>query len=334
MTMGEFDFKETFLDQTSQEYDTFLWLRLALLVAFVFLMPVILMNFLLALAIGDTNSIMRQAELRTLFQTAKLVINLERKRSTFPWCTTPRPLSVLEERPNERVHILRTIWENLFYGPDQVSSDEDTAVPRDNRRANDNVEDKLVMIVDMMKEMQQQISVIQEKILVDEENRASSHENRDTREPFGIAKERRNAWTQFRGQSVSFKDKLSDAKSLERRDVSTQFCGRNGGYVEMPFFPKNSGGYSKRNSWPQFRRKSGSFHQNVLENDVYGGNAIDDTFTAGRDLKDEKDHEEEENDPELVELKELHKKTPMEEYANVFVDDDDGDPRYDLDKDG
>ena len=67
MTMGEFGFKETFLHYDYS--DTFSWLRLALLVPFIFLMPIVLMNLLLALAIDDTSSIMRQAKLRKHIQT-------------------------------------------------------------------------------------------------------------------------------------------------------------------------------------------------------------------------------------------------------------------------
>ena len=72
MTMGEFEFKETFLEETNNRYKTFHWLRLTLLVAFLVLMPIILMNLLLALAIDDTSSIMQQAKLTKHVQTVGL----------------------------------------------------------------------------------------------------------------------------------------------------------------------------------------------------------------------------------------------------------------------
>ena len=71
MTMGEFDFKETFLDD--KHGGTFTWLRLTLLVPFIFLMPIILMNLLLALAIDDTSNIMHQAKLRKHIQTVSKI---------------------------------------------------------------------------------------------------------------------------------------------------------------------------------------------------------------------------------------------------------------------
>ena len=69
MTMGEFDFKETFLTDTYAEYNTFYWLRLFHLILFLVVMPIIIMNLLLALAIDDTSSIMQQAKLQKHIQT-------------------------------------------------------------------------------------------------------------------------------------------------------------------------------------------------------------------------------------------------------------------------
>ena len=62
MTMGEFDFKEAFLNGVTDRYETFQWLRLLLLVVFIVLMPIVLMNLLLALAIDNTSTIMQQAK--------------------------------------------------------------------------------------------------------------------------------------------------------------------------------------------------------------------------------------------------------------------------------
>lgn len=72
MTTGEIDFKATFLDETNEHYKTFYWLRLTLLLAFLVLMPIILMNLLLALAIDDTSNIMQQAKLNKHIETVGL----------------------------------------------------------------------------------------------------------------------------------------------------------------------------------------------------------------------------------------------------------------------
>ena len=73
MTMGEFDFKETFLRDLYDDYSTFYWLRLFHLVVFLVVMPIIIMNLLLALAIDDTSSIMQRAKLQKHIQTVSLV---------------------------------------------------------------------------------------------------------------------------------------------------------------------------------------------------------------------------------------------------------------------
>ena len=73
MTMGEFDFKETFLKDLYDDYSTFYWLRLFHLVVFLVVMPIIIMNLLLALAIDDTSSIMQRAKLQKHIQTVSLV---------------------------------------------------------------------------------------------------------------------------------------------------------------------------------------------------------------------------------------------------------------------
>ena len=74
MTLGEFDFKETFLKDTYEPYSTFYWLRLIHLIAFLVVMPIIIMNLLLALAIDDTNKIMQRAKLQKHIQTVSSAV--------------------------------------------------------------------------------------------------------------------------------------------------------------------------------------------------------------------------------------------------------------------
>ncbi|XP_046848681.1 transient receptor potential cation channel subfamily A member 1-like isoform X1 [Xenia sp. Carnegie-2017] len=75
MTMGEFDFKQTFLGDHS-DYNTFYPLQLVLLAGFLVVMPIIIMNLLLALAIDDTSSIMQHAKLQKHIQTVRIFMKL------------------------------------------------------------------------------------------------------------------------------------------------------------------------------------------------------------------------------------------------------------------
>ena len=72
MTMGEFDFKETFLGDHSI-YNTFHPLQMCLFIVFVIVMPIIIMNLLLALAIDDTSTIMQHAKLQKHIQTVSIL---------------------------------------------------------------------------------------------------------------------------------------------------------------------------------------------------------------------------------------------------------------------
>ncbi len=78
MTMGEFDLKETFLKDNDS---TFYWLRIIHLVGFLVVMPIIIMNLLLALVIDDTSSIMQRAKLRKHIQMVSLVLVIARALS-------------------------------------------------------------------------------------------------------------------------------------------------------------------------------------------------------------------------------------------------------------
>ena len=266
MTMGEFDFKETFLDEVNHDYETFYWLRLCLLVAFLIVMPVILMNLLLALAIGDTNSIIKQAKLTKHIQTAKIIIDLERKLHAILWCSRSRSVATLEELPNERVHICRQMWEYLCYGPD-FTSNEDSDAQRDQAKTNESVEEKLDMIVDVMKEMHEQMAAIQQKLSKKESDRNKVNAGRL------ISSEE---------SPILFQEKVarSDLAGTSRK--------------------LDQGG---QNSSP--RTDSG-----------------EDFFTRKeQDVEDDENREKKENDPDFIELKELHKKRPTEDSA-VFDDDD------------
>ena len=75
MTMGEFDFKQTFLGDDS-DYKLFYPLQLVLLVGFLVVMPMIIVNLLLALAIDDTSSIMQHAKLQKHIQTVTIFMKL------------------------------------------------------------------------------------------------------------------------------------------------------------------------------------------------------------------------------------------------------------------
>ena len=92
-------------------------------------------------------------------------------------------------------------------------------------------------------------------------------------------KELRSASTQFRGSSVSF----NEIEGENRRKLWLQSRGKFSRTVSQPATPMDD-------------------------------NVAEDVFELGQDIQDEKERETKECDPQLIELKELHKKIPMEEY--------------------
>ncbi|XP_064626190.1 transient receptor potential cation channel subfamily A member 1-like isoform X2 [Lineus longissimus] len=86
MMLGDYDFKETFLypltdsDTTTAHFAT---LTVVLLVAFILLMPILLMNLLIGLAVGDIESIQRNARLKRIAMQVELHTDLEKKLPAF-----------------------------------------------------------------------------------------------------------------------------------------------------------------------------------------------------------------------------------------------------------
>ena len=176
----------------------------------------------------------------------------------------------VEEYPNKPVDFRSTMWEFLFYGPD-FTSDGETMEPCDKPSANHHMEQNLV---DMIKEMQEQISTISQKMngmqkgVTMQEDHA--HCSRETL--------RRHAGTQFHGYSESFDD-MSDAHSAEchrERSAQRQCLNENGTKKGTRVF------YSS-----------------------------DDVFSEDQDMKDENEREKEEIYPKSIQLKELHNKMSM-----------------------
>ncbi|XP_046848108.1 transient receptor potential cation channel subfamily A member 1-like [Xenia sp. Carnegie-2017] len=167
MTMGEFDFKQTFLGDHS-DYNTFYLLQLVLLVGFLVIMPIIIMNLLLALAIDDTSSIMQHAKLQKHIQTAKMIIDIERKRSSFPWRNKKTLIPCLQERPNKTYNFTRPVWDFIFYGPDFSTNVVDES--RD-----------MSTLIEMVKELQNKMLEIQNE--------------------FTMGQDKQNAMALFRGYS-------------------------------------------------------------------------------------------------------------------------------------
>lgn len=210
----------------------------------------------------------------------------------FPWGAKSKMVPVLEERPNKRVHFTNTMWAYLFYGPD--FTDDEAMETRDQPYAKHNGEQKFAVMMDMMTEIREQISMMQQR-MSEMQNGAtapdkSSHLSRETADSVDG---KRHAWTQFRGHSESFEDNISDAHNL--------------------------GFQRKRSAWTQYRRSlKESIPQSSTKEDDAG-----DVFTEEQDVKDEEEREKSEVDPELVELKELHKKMPVDddEYDDASNDD-------------
>ncbi|XP_046848111.1 LOW QUALITY PROTEIN: transient receptor potential cation channel subfamily A member 1-like [Xenia sp. Carnegie-2017] len=164
MTMGEFNFKERFLGDRN-EYNTFYPLQMTLLIIFIVLMAIIIINLMLALSIDDTSSIMQRAKLQKHIQTAKMIIDMERKRYTF---FTRRRISFvdpLDEWPNRKDSFSRKLWGIIFYGPD-FSTDQ-----VDENSEQMGKEDDTLALIEMVKELQMQNAIFQKKVMASlEEN--------------------------------------------------------------------------------------------------------------------------------------------------------------------
>ena len=218
-----------------------------------------------------------------------MIIDLERKRSLFPWWSRSTVILTLEEQPNQMVNFSSTMWEYLFYGP-EFTSEEDITDPRDKRTANENVDQRLVVIVDMMKDMQQQMKAMKQKM--DEKREGTmlreNHANEIT-DKDNSAKEKGNALTQF---------------NVERKSSERNLSYSNKG--------------SRRRRRYAFSLPRESFKQSVSQYSIASvEGAGKDVLTEQEDVQDEKDREENESDPVLLELKELHKKTPLRESNGI-----------------
>ncbi|XP_046848704.1 transient receptor potential cation channel subfamily A member 1 homolog isoform X2 [Xenia sp. Carnegie-2017] len=281
MTMGEFDFKQTFLGDHS-DYNTFYPLQLVLLVGFLVVMPIIIMNLLLALAIDDTSSIMQHAKLQKHIQTAKMIIDIERKRSSFPWRSRKTLIPCLQERPNKTYNFTRAVWDFVFYGPDFS-----TNVVDESREEMGKKQD-MSTLIQMVKELQRQNAVLQNKML-EIQNEFTMERNRRSIEYVRMSQDKQNATTQFRGYSESIET----------------------------FNPEETRTVPKRKPWERVQNDHKKF--SVPNSSDYG---------VGDDLKySEGDFDEErearENDPELNELKRQHSQMDTyEDKDGVVVHDD------------
>ncbi|XP_046848106.1 transient receptor potential cation channel subfamily A member 1-like [Xenia sp. Carnegie-2017] len=159
MTMGEFDFKETFLGDHS-DYNTFYPLQLVLLVGFLVVMPIIIMNLLLALAIdGTNNKVMQHAKQQKHVQTAEMIIDMERKWSLFPWRSRKTLIPCFQERPNKTSNFTRAVWDFMFYGPDVF-----TDVLDENREEMGKKQD-MSALFEMVKELQNRMLFCKSRML-------------------------------------------------------------------------------------------------------------------------------------------------------------------------
>ena len=203
------------------------------------------------------------------------------------------------------------MWEYLFYGPDFTSDERTTThdVPTTSER----LERKFTAMMDMMREVKEQMTGLQEE-MVEIRNARSVQGSRAHSPTAGqiSAEHRRNKWTQFRGESVSFE---------------------GNGFVESG---ASTHAHGKRNAWTQSRNES--LDSSVAANKTRGSEAGNkcresepryksrgsEICTEEQDVRDEEDREEKECDPELIELKELHKKTPEEEEEEGGESEEDG----------
>ncbi|XP_046842360.1 transient receptor potential cation channel subfamily A member 1-like [Xenia sp. Carnegie-2017] len=155
MTIGEIDFKETFLRH--HYYNMFYPTQIVLFVVFVVVMPVVIMNLILALAIEDVSKIKKDAKLRKHIHTANMIINLERKKFIFSYFTKKeKPLkSPLVELPNKEGGLSNFVDGIIFY---DFSSDKEDVSSEQVEKNED-----LVTLIKMIKELQIQNAKVLKK---------------------------------------------------------------------------------------------------------------------------------------------------------------------------
>lgn len=99
MMLGELDYDHTYLENSDNQH--YPMMNLVMLLLFAIIMPILLMNLLVGLAIGDLMQIQQNARLKRLAMQVRLHTNLEKK---FPitlverW--TPKELCIYPNRQN------------------------------------------------------------------------------------------------------------------------------------------------------------------------------------------------------------------------------------------
>ncbi|XP_046842362.1 transient receptor potential cation channel subfamily A member 1-like [Xenia sp. Carnegie-2017] len=155
MTIGEIDFKETFLRH--HYYDMFYPQQIVLFVVFVVVMPVVIMNLILALAIEDASKIRKDAKLRKHIHTANMIINLERKKFIFSYFTKKEKALIdpLVEWPNQKRVFSNFVDGIIFY---DFSSDKEDVSSKQVEKNED-----LMTLIKMVKELQIQNAKVLKK---------------------------------------------------------------------------------------------------------------------------------------------------------------------------
>ena len=211
-----------------------------------------------------------------------MIIDMERKRSRFYYWRRSRRVPSLEERPNKTHDFSRTIWEFIFYGPDFSSENSG------NKTSNGATSENMATLLDMMKELQRQNAVLQNKVM-EIPNESTLERNRRSREVIRSSQDKQHASTQFRGYSVSIEGSFSEKPNVELR-----------------------------------RKVLGGLQRDRLSTGIRNSGVVDlgdIVLSAEKDVFDDKEREKRENDPELKELKELYN-------TEVNYDDFDGNTEY------
>nr|KAG5700757.1 hypothetical protein BaRGS_034960 [Batillaria attramentaria] len=114
MMMLEMDYMASFNEAYTDGDDTTLHfgnVTLLLLAVFVLLMPILLMNLLIGLAVGDIESVQRNARLKRLAGQVELHSDMERKMPLFLLARFDQP--VYRYYPNKCKSIVETLWSRV-----------------------------------------------------------------------------------------------------------------------------------------------------------------------------------------------------------------------------
>ncbi|XP_070501676.1 transient receptor potential cation channel subfamily A member 1 [Chironomus tepperi] len=176
MMLGEMDFVGTFIQPFHMKHLPYPYASFAILFLFMILMPILLMNLLIGLAVGDIESVKRNAQLKRLAMQVVLHTELERKLPQV-WLEKVDKTELIEY-PNEakcKVTMLDSILRKWFCNPFNESENSGLEFVLDNTCEDylmseiEKQKNKLKDLTKMMEQQHQLLRLIVQKMEIKSE---------------------------------------------------------------------------------------------------------------------------------------------------------------------